>query len=345
MQKIIIYTALLFVSAIGMVTAQEKKSFEKEAKEIAITIKTVTQNEKEALKKELELIEKQLESGAISKDKAELLKKEAAEKHAKNIEIKVSEEEEKLRVLIKDATNNQIEFDTINKNKMSFSFPKSKDSSTKSEKRTTGQTIFALGFNNALLDGEINKDYKFAGSHFFEWGYTWNTRLSKENNLAHVKYGLSLQYNNFRPTRDRIFVEAPNGQTILAEPGFNIDDARFRNVNLVFPIHFELDFSKTKEIDGKKIFRSHEGFRMGIGGYAGFNIKSKQKIWYENENGNDVLNKEKGSFNVNDTVYGLSTYIGYKQTSLYVKYDLNPIFDNATVDQNNISFGVRFDWN
>ena len=38
--------------------------------------------------------------------------------------------------------------------------------------------------------------------------------------------------------------------------------------------------------------------------------------------------KQKGDFNVNNFIYGLSAYIGYKETSLYVKYDLNPIFEN-----------------
>ena len=28
---------------------------------------------------------------------------------------------------------------------------------------------------------------------------------------------------------------------------------------------------------------------------------------------------------------------------LYVKYDLNPIFKNAAVDQRNVSLGLRFD--
>ena len=36
---------------------------------------------------------------------------------------------------------------------------------------------------------------------------------------------------------------------------------------------------------------------------------------------------------------------GYKATSLYLKYDLNPLFENNTIDQNNISLGIRFDFN
>jgi hypothetical protein len=124
----------------------------------------------------------------------------------------------------------------------------------------------------------------------------------------------------------------------------NLKDSRFRNVYLTVPMHLEFDFTKSKDKDGKKIFRSHESVRFGIGGYAGVRVKSKQKLCYELD-GNDVSIKEKGSFNANDFIYGVSTYIGYKETSLYLKYDLNPLFKDNAIKQNNISLGVRFDFN
>jgi hypothetical protein len=73
-------------------------------------------------------------------------------------------------------------------------------------------------------------------------------------------------------------------------------------------------------------------------------VKSKQKTSYE-LNGNDFDTKQKGDFNVNDFIYGVSTYIGYRETSLYLKYDLNPLFKDNAIKQNNISLGIRFDLN
>ena len=109
-------------------------------------------------------------------------------------------------------------------------------------------------------------------------------------------------------------------------------------------MHLEFDFSKTITDGDKKIFKSHKGARFGIGGFVGVNTNSKQFMRY-NQDGHKISVKDKGDFNVNDFTYGLSTYIGYKQTSLYLKYDLNPMFKNNAVDQNNISLGIRFDWN
>src|SRR5690606_20830345 len=97
---------------------------------------------------------------------------------------------------------------------------------------------------------------------------TYNTRLLKNHNLLHVKYGLSLMYNNLRPTENHSF--AVNGdQTDLIANAAHLKESRFRNVYLVAPVHLEFDFSKGEKNDGKSNFRTHKGFRLGLGGYAG----------------------------------------------------------------------------
>ena len=42
-------------------------------------------------------------------------------------------------------------------------------------------------------------------------------------------------------------------------------------------------------------------------------------------------------------MFGLSGYIAFDDTAIYVKYDLSPIFKDQAIEQNNISLGVRFD--
>ena len=152
-------------------------------------------------------------------------------------------------------------------------------------------------------------------------------------------------YNQLHATNNRVFADI-NNQTVLVDAGVETKANRtyFKNVYFVVPIHLEFDFSKTKVVDDKKVFKSHTGARFGIGGFVGVNTNSKQFIQYE-QDGYRIRENQKGDFNVNDFTYGVSTYIGYRATSLYLKYDLNPIFKNNPVDQNNISLGLRFDWN
>ena len=211
-------------------------------------------------------------------------------------------------------------------------------------KRTTSQFVFAFGVNRLVADGEVDTDNYKLRSDFYEWGVSWNTRLLKTNNLLHVKYGLSLQYNNLRPTDDRIFVLDGN-KTGLAASGIDLDVSRLRYVNLVLPVHLEFDFTKKTVNGDKTYYPTHDSFRVGLGGYVGANVKEKQIIKYENEDGNTVKNKTKGDFNVNDFVYGVSAYVGYGEVSFYAKYDLQPVFSNNEIDQNNLSLGIRFDFN
>ena len=152
-------------------------------------------------------------------------------------------------------------------------------------------------------------------------------------------------YNILHATDNRYFVD--NGETTDLEVyplGLRAKDTYFKNVFLTLPLHLEFDFSNTEGKDGKRVFRTHQGFRVGLGGFVGYNTNSKQFLSYKVD-GYRYNTRQKGSWNVDDFNYGLSAYVGYKEVSLYVKYDLNPMFKNNPVDQHNASLGLRFDFN
>ncbi len=353
MRNLTIYTAMLLCLLASKLSAQE--TFEDKARGIAEKIEKITKDEKASLKEELEAVNKELDAGTITKEQADAKKMALAETRSKNIEAKVGQAQEELKALVKQRVDGKI-MSKYDGDRFEFSFSKGKNKNSEkykmwrdsinsaSEKRTTSQFVFAAGVNNLVTNSAVaNSDYRYWGSHFYEWGVTWNSRLLKNDNLLHLKYGMSLMYNNLRPTNNRYFV--PNGdQTNLEESPIHLEDSRFRNVYITVPVHLEFDFTKAKDKDGKKIFRTHESVRFGIGGYAGIRVKSKQILEFE-DGSRDVTQKTKGNFNVNDFMYGVSTYIGYKETSLYLKYDLNPMFKDNAIKQNNISLGIRFDLN
>lgn len=351
MKNFIIYASMLLSLIVTKATAQgtvkvdvQETSFELRVKLIANKIDAITKEEKAALKAEIESVNKELEAGTITKEQADEKKLRFAEIRSKNIETRVGQAQEELKELVNQKVEGKIK-DAKDKITVKWDWTKN-DSIRKNrgERRTTSQFVFAAGVNNLVTDKSVaHSDYRYWGSHFYEWGFTSNTRLFKNDNLLHLKYGMSVMYNNLRPTDNRLFVVNGN-QTNLETSSVNLKDSRFRNVYLTVPMHLEFDFTKSKDKDGKKIFRTHESVRFGIGGYAGVRVKSKQKTKYELD-GNDISIKEKGDFNVNDFIYGVSTYIGYKETSIYLKYDLNPLFKDNAIKQNNISLGVRFDLN
>jgi len=324
-------------------TKMHGQSFSERAGDISDNIERITIQQKDSLKIEVDAVNLLLEKNEITAAEAEARKKEYAEKRAKNIEDKVSIEEQKLAELVKDKVDGNI-IDSTKKITIRWGGERKRAKTDAFKyRRTTSQFVYALGVNRALNDGKADNNYKWR-SDFYEVGVSWNTRLAKNNNLLHAKYGLSLQYNNLRAANDKVFAIDGN-RTILADAGRDIDVARLRYVNLVVPAHLEFDFTKKKTDGDKTYFPTHKSFRVGLGGYAGVNVKEKQIVKYGNEEGNDVKSKTKGNYNVSDFVYGVSAYVSYGEIGVYAKYDLQPIFANNDIDQNNLSLGIRFDFN
>ncbi|QED37879.1 hypothetical protein FK178_09145 [Antarcticibacterium arcticum] len=291
--------------------------------------------EKEALRKTVESINIKLENNEITREEADRLKEEAAKKHALNIENRIAILENELAWLLRNEDEKEESSHRRKHHK--------EERGKKIYYRTTTHLLLAAGFNNALESGQsINDtDFKPAGSRFFEIGMVWKTRVFENSNWLRLRYGVSFQFNGLKPTDNRIFIEEGEN-TFLEEYTLDLDKSKFRMDNLVVPVHFEFGPSRRVDTDSKTWFSTSNKLKIGLGGFAGFNIGERQKLKYE-ENGEKVKRKLKGDYNTNDLVYGLSGYMGWGSSALYVKYDLNPIFKNPNPELHNISVGLRFD--
>ena len=79
-------------------------------------------------------------------------------------------------------------------------------------------------------------------------------------------------------------------------------------------------------------------FTGGVGGFVGFNYYMMQKIKYSNKKKIKEIGNE--YFNLEKFTYGLSSYVGYGNARLFVKYNINPMFKNQDNPMNNLSFGL-----
>jgi len=379
--KKLVHTIFVLLLAVVM---YGQSNFEDRIKAIKSNIVAITDQEKAELRKAVDEINNSLAKNEISESEAEMKKKAEAEKCADRIEARIEPLEEELQNLIRaeveekdDRINNLEEYDNEdhdnvddnsesddrnhrrdgdkkwNKkrktdfNDWSWEWDNWKHRRRRSESRTTTQFVFAFGLNNALTEGDLSSlddnGIKLSNSRFYEWGFTWKTRLAKNSPWLQIKYGLSLTYNNLRPDNNQYFVKNDK-QTVLAEHPFTLrDEPYFRMINLVVPVHFEFDFSKKKVKDDAVVIRTQRSFRVGLGGYAGINTRTKQKLEYKND-GLTTDQTTKGDYNTSNIIYGLSGYIGYRDISLYTKYDLNHLFTDNAIDQNNVSLGLRFDF-
>ncbi|WP_343911795.1 hypothetical protein [Aquimarina litoralis] len=333
--------------------AQESENADK-IEELKKEKEDIVLSEKEQLKKGVEEINERLVKGEITTDEAQDLKESLAKKHALNIENRLAIVDNQIALLernnasyLSDKTKLSIGFGARDHDDGDILFginvKNTKKAKKKYDKRTYSDLVVAFGLNNAIVEDQSldDSDYKIAGSRFFEIGLAWKTRVFKNSNFMRIKYGISYQSNGLKPTDNRYFVE--NGdQTELEEFRVELDKSKFRMDNIVVPVHFEFGPSRRIETDERLRFSTMKKFRIGLGGYAGANISTRQKLKYK-ENGERVKDKIKRDYNTNDLIYGLSGYFGFGDMSLYAKYDLSPIFENAAVDQRNVSLGLRFD--
>ncbi|MFD0799294.1 hypothetical protein ACFQZJ_17620 [Maribacter chungangensis] len=318
----------------------------------------ITVQEKDALKIEVEQINKRLANGDITNEEAELLKKEAATDRALNIENRLAIIDNQVRllernkgILLPSVANDSTGPTSIEIGIMIDGEPaerflfkdKTWKRDLKYDRRTSSDFVLAIGLNNALVDNRSLNDspYKVGGSRFFEMGWQWRTRVFQNTNFLRLNYGFSFQFNGLKPVDNQYFVL--NGdETELQEFPLELNKSKLRMDNLVFPLHFEFGPSKVRKTEKSLRYNIDKSFRLGIGGYGGFNIGTRQKLKYS-ENGDRVKDKLKRDYNTNDFIYGLSAYAGFGGVQLYMKYDLNPIFKDAAVEQRNISLGLRFD--
>ena len=357
MQTFTKYLALVVLCvSMQLINAQDtiQNVNNKDKIEILKEIKERIKNEeREFLKIEVEAINVRLEKGELSNEEANILKKEVAKKRALNIENRMTIVNNKIALLGRNEAGYELNEDE-ELSEMGFSLGgdassfagikiKNKNQPKKYDQRTSSDFVLAFGLNNAIVEGEKLDDspYKFGGSRFLELGWAWKTRVFKNTNFLRFKYGYSFQINGLKPDGNKYFVQQGN-QTLLQEFPENLKKSKLTITNLVFPVHFE--FGPSKKIDKDTYFRysTRNQFKIGLGGYGGFNIGTRQKLKYD-LNDERIKEKQKRSFNTSDLVYGLSGYIAFDNVALYVKYDLSPIFKNQMVDQNNISIGVRFD--
>ena len=158
MQNIIKHLALLIsIFVVSQIQAQDTIKLEKTdvSKMILDYKERIKNDELESLKDEVNLINDRLENQEITFDEAEKLKKEAAEKHAKNIENRYTILENKIELLERnDELPNPDQKSTVfsiylGEGQKEIVEVKAKKTPPKYDIRTSNQLLFAMGFNNA----------------------------------------------------------------------------------------------------------------------------------------------------------------------------------------------------
>lgn len=297
--------------------------------------------EKELLQNKIETINQQLADGEITSQQAEQKKKEAAELSAKNIMF--YEDQYALRAAY--IRRNGTQDDSIEAFDPASIFLDDTDIYEPSRRRnkpylvTTSGMHFTFGYNFAPSENLSIDDYSYKHNNMSTIGFTFLTKLDRKNPWGRFRYGLEFATNRLELNGDRYFT-TPVDETIIAPVGFNNDHATFTQVALIAPLHLEIGQYEKRASDTRVRYRLNSGFKVGLGGFIGYNLQSQSEIRFE-RNGRNVRDIRINDFTTNDFVYGLDVYFGYKWVNVFARYNLNEIFDGP-IDAQYVSFGIRF---
>jgi hypothetical protein len=213
-------------------------------------------------------------------------------------------------------------------------------------KRTRHYFNFEFGMNNYLQDGKFPDDNNELYT-VKPWG-SWYVALSGTNRThlsgpLYLDWGGGISWYNFKHQNLRTRIE--KGETAVnyfedlevPSPIKSKLAITHLNLNLVPLLHFGKSGRK-KDLFHWDYYDS--GFRIGLGGYIGYRIKSWTKYTWREE-GDKKKNHFRDNFYLNNVRYGMRFLMGYRSFDIFVNYDFSELYaDDRGPRLNAFSFGI-----
>ena len=290
--------------------------------------------QKKLLKNEIKEVLKSQDTGEINFDEAQKQKEDISKKYAKVI-LDFSDDIDQKVIVIKQEGLADLENETSRN-----------DASKKSEEKFISIRNISFGFNMLSdQDGFNYTDFNIGKSNFLGFEFTRQNLLNKSGS---IRFNTGLAFNTYYYyLKDNKYFVNEGGDVSLDVYPEKIKKIKFNVNSIELPLHFEfgkINRARLSEINKAKKDKDFvdqfglKSFNFGVGGFVGFNYYMMQKFKYSNnkkikEIGNEYYNLEKFT-------YGLSSYVGYDNAKLFVKYNINPMFKNQDKPINNLSFGL-----
>ncbi|MEG1022256.1 MAG: hypothetical protein RSE50_12130, partial [Myroides sp.] len=302
---------------------QSANQFTKKVNDISYDIDLIIKTNKDKLKQDLNEIDQKVESNQLTKVEADKLRNEKAEFYAKQIEEETKVQEDKIKVLINNKIEDNINFST--------------DMSAYQKQLVENKSLFIVEYvfgNSKMLFDDKSKD-NYVSTNFLSSigvGMGAKTRIGKDESSFFWKSMLDVNFHFFKLQNDKTF-ENINGETVFIDLDSPIKKSKMFSSEIKWSNYIEYDFSKHKTDDfGNKIIKSRQSFYVGVGGFIGYNQISRGLVY--DKNGEEYNERTQARFNSNPFIYGVGGYIGYQNFNIKATYNLNPVFKNSISNQN-----------
>lgn len=191
------------------------------------------------------------------------------------------------------------------------------------DRKDFGLYLGLNAFNKAVRTPELDQwKSRYVA---LQWRKNHNLITGKKVDVV-LGTGFEFAWNNYMYQEDIELIQDNAGLSDFYVLDFEAKKAKLVVNNFNIPVMLQFGFKES-------------GFRFGVGAYGGVRINSYQ-TFREFGGGKERI---KDDYNLRKFNYGLMAEAGKDDFRLFVKYDMNPLFNNNNpVNGNPISFGVRF---
>ena len=209
----------------------------------------------------------------------------------------------------------------------------------KAKRRTRDKDFefgISLGLNNFIQQSsnpayaEDSYDLRPLGSRYVALSAgSMPTLIRGKRASLKLYYGVEVAWNNFMFEGNNIAEKTPTG-VAFPDAGRSLQKTKLTVATVGIPIIPRLTFYNS---DGRKT--GH----IGIGAYANYRLDSYRKI----KEADGTKNREHSDFYLNSFRYGAIAQIGIRSLNVFVKYDLNPLFQPGKgPDVQTLTVGIGF---
>lgn len=285
-------------------------------------------------------INERVQKKNLDEDRASVLKNEFAESTAARIQKHNEAIDAQIEFInVKDTFSAGSTLEISVKKGINLEIDATARSLQKEIKTTSGYTL-TVGYNFMNGSNLGIDDFSYGNkNNYFAIAHLWKTRLDANDNFR-LSYGLEYQTHGTMLNGNRVFSQNGASTQVIAL-GLDADKVKFRQDQLVIPLHFEISGSKRIDCeDGRVRFNDDGKWKVGLGGFAGFNLSSRIKLKYEVD-GRDIKESIVNAFDTQPFIYGLDAYVGKGVYNVFGRLNLNDVFKTGSVDAQYVSFGIR----
>lgn len=195
-----------------------------------------------------------------------------------------------------------------------------------------------VGLNSYLENGsnpsDENKNYGLSvgRSRFISLGSYGSMAIGKTTSPLSLRFGLEFSWYNFMFENNTYIVEGNTGvefQDYENDFTETLSKSKLTVPYINIPLMLKLE-TKDKQ--------NRTAFHMGLGGYVGYRIGGHRKI----KTSDGDKSRKHDNFYLNSWRYGVETHFGFRDLTLFVKYDLNELFTTDNGPKLNVfAFGIR----